>query len=179
MRVITGTARGRKLITTPGQDVRPTSDMVKEAMFSIVQNEIPAAKVLDLFAGSGQLGIEALSRGAAHVVFVDAAKASVEVVRQNLEHTQFEEESRVVMMDAKLFLLSNKETFDIIFLDPPYNEGIIDAIVPSLASCINDKGIIVCESNLKEVLPDAIGTFTRKKEYKYGRIKLTTYRQEE
>lgn len=179
MRVITGTARGRKLISPEGTDVRPTSDMVKEAMFSILQNDIPGGKVLDLFAGSGQLGIEALSRGAAYSVFIDSSRTSLDIIRKNLLTTDLEQNSRVAMMDAKVFLLSNKDLFDVVFIDPPYNQGIAAELLPLLEAHMTPMGVIICETDNKEVLPESVGEFTRKKEYRYGRIKLTTYRKEE
>ena len=123
MRVITGSARGRKLKTLEGVDVRPTTDRVKEAVFSIVQFDVQGAAVLDLFAGSGQMGIEALSRGAKLAVFVDSSKRSLEVVRDNLKTTGLAPSSRVVTMDYKSFLAGTRDQFDIAFLDPPYHQG--------------------------------------------------------
>ena len=113
MRVITGTARGRKLNTLEGRDVRPTTDQVKEAMFSIIQFEVEGAAVLDLFAGSGQLGIEALSRGARLAVFVEQNRKAQEMVRQNLLTTKLAEHSRVTAMDAIAYLQGCRDTFDI------------------------------------------------------------------
>ena len=119
MRVITGTARGRVLRTLEGEDVRPTTDRVKEAVFSIIQFEIEGRRVLDLFAGSGQLGIEALSRGAASATFVDMSKDSLSAVKYNLEHTKLGDNAKVVQTDALSFLKLTKDKFDIVFLDPP------------------------------------------------------------
>ena len=117
MRVITGTARGRVLRTLEGEDVRPTTDRVKEAVFSIIQFEIEGRRVLDLFAGSGQLGIEALSRGAASATFVDMSKDSLSTVKYNLEHTKLGDNAKVVQTDALSFLKLTKDKFDIVFLD--------------------------------------------------------------
>ena len=117
MRVITGTARGRVLRTLEGEDVRPTTDRVKEAVFSIIQFEIEGRRVLDLFAGSGQLGIEALSRGAASATFVDMSKDSLSAVKYNLEHTKLGDNAKVVQTDALSFLKLTKDKFDIVFLD--------------------------------------------------------------
>lgn len=176
MRVITGTARGRKLTAPQGLDTRPTSDMAKEALFSIIQFEVEGSAVLDLFAGSGQLGIEALSRGARSATFVDASRVANQVIQQNLEHTGLKGCARVVMMDAATFLKTLREPFDITLLDPPYNKGLIDAVLPLLAPCMNPGGVIVCETERNEVLPEAAGTFSVRKEYRYGKAKLTTYR---
>lgn len=179
MRVITGFAKGRKLNTPAGTDTRPTSDMVKESIFSIVQNDIESAYVLDLFAGSGQLGIEALSRGAKFVVFVDSSRDAQETIRNNLQHVQLAPNSRVVAMDYLSFLSSTKDIFDIVFIDPPYTNGMIDKALPLVAEKMSEIGIIVCESDLKDNLPELVGEFTRKREYCYGRKKITTYRKEQ
>lgn len=176
MRVITGSARGRRLITLDGLDVRPTTDMVKEAMFSIIQFEVEGAMVLDLFAGSGQLGIEALSRGARFAVFVDQSRDSQNVVRENLQNTGLAKASRVAAMDSLAFLRTTKDTFDIALLDPPYHKGLIGEALPLLSPHMSEGGIILCESSREEELPDEAGRFCKKKEYRYGKIKLTAYR---
>mgnify|MGYP002675531026 CR=1 FL=1 len=116
MRVITGTARGRVLRTLEGEDVRPTTDRVKEAVFSIIQFEIEGRRVLDLFAGSGQLGIEALSRGADSATFVDMSKDSLATVKYNLEHTKLGDRAKVIQTDALSFLKLTKDRFDIVFI---------------------------------------------------------------
>lgn len=176
MRVITGIARGRKLNTLQGREVRPTTDQVKEAMFSIIQFEVEGAAVLDLFAGSGQLGIEALSRGARLAVFVEQNRKAQEMVRQNLLSTRLVERSRVTAMDAIAFLQECRDTFDIALLDPPYNSGLLEKALPLLAPKMSVGGIILCESAPGETLPPKVGDFCIKKEYRYGRIKLTAYR---
>ena len=179
MRVITGSARGSKLQAPDGLKVRPTSEMAKEAIFSILHFEVEQAMVLDLFAGSGQLGIEALSRGARFCVFVDQLRESQEVVRQNLQHTKLAEKSRVAAMDALAFLRSTNETFDIALLDPPYEQGLIDQALPLLVPKMSPRGIIVCETGKTESLPEQVGDFKQFKVYRYGKIKITTYRREE
>jgi 16S rRNA (guanine966-N2)-methyltransferase len=177
LRVITGTARGRKLATLEGQEVRPTTDMVKEAMFSILQFEVEGASVLDLFAGSGQLGIEALSRGARCCVFVDSSRDSQNITRQNLQHTGLGTHARVAAMDYAAFLRSTKDVFDIALLDPPYDKGMIAEALPLLAERMSPGGAILCESRKEETLPEAAGEFRIHKTYRYGRIKLTLYRR--
>lgn len=177
MRVITGLARGKKLMTLEGTDVRPTSDMVKEAIFSIVQFEVSGAKVLDLFAGSGQLGIEALSRGASLAVFVDSNPESVKVVRENLKNTGLATNSRVVAMDSFAYLGGCKDKFDIVFIDPPYSKDIINQILPKVVEKMNENGIIVCEHDKKDELEEEFGNFCKFRTYNYGRIALTTYRK--
>ena len=118
MRIITGIARGKRLETLEGNDVRPTPERVKEALFSIIQFQIEGRRVLDLFAGSGQLGIEALSRGAKQAVFVDASKKSLDVVRRNLEHSGLQDYAQVHQMDFESFLMREQGKFDLVFLDP-------------------------------------------------------------
>lgn len=179
MRVITGTARGRKLQEPSGMDIRPTADVVKEAVFNIIQFDIEGRRVLDLFAGTGQLGIEALSRGARGAVFVDNARAAVEAIGQNLAFTGLGQNARVMPVEAMAFLRSYREVFDIALLDPPYQKGLIEEALPLLAEKVSPGGIIICETERGETLPAAAGDFTRKKEYRYGKAKVTTYRREE
>lgn len=177
MRVITGSARGRSLITLDGGDVvRPTTDRVKEAMFSIIQFELEGRRVLDLFAGSGQLGIEALSRGAAKCTFVDADMKAVEVVQKNLEHTRLKENSIVLKTDSLSYIRTTSDVFDIILLDPPYGTGLLQKALVSLEGRVAAGGIVVCELPLREELPETVGGLTLQKRYKYGKTELAVYR---
>lgn len=179
MRVITGIARGRSLSTLSGEDVvRPTSQKVKEAIFSAIQFDIEGRRVLDLFAGSGQLGIEALSRGALSAVFVDASKAAVEVVKSNLKVTGLEESATVFCRDYKAFLSMTAEKFDIVFLDPPYNKGILTDALTLTSQVMSDYGIIVCEHPPEVKLPEKVGVFSVNRTYKYGKIMLTVFKRE-
>ncbi len=177
MRVITGEARGRKLVTLEGDDVRPTTDRVKESIFNIIQFDVEGAYVLDLFAGSGQLGIEALSRGAKHCTFVDASAKSIDVVKQNLKTVGFEKRASVFCGDGKMYINLSRDKFDIALLDPPYNKQIIDSVLPFVAEKMTENGVILCESELREILPDEAGEFSKYREYKYGKIKITAYRK--
>ncbi|MBR1750193.1 MAG: 16S rRNA (guanine(966)-N(2))-methyltransferase RsmD [Ruminococcus sp.] len=177
MRVITGSARGRKLKAPEGSDVRPTSDLVKESIYSIIQFDVPGADVLDLFAGSGQLGIEALSRGANHCVFVDKAPSSVALVRENVMACGFNDKSRILTSDSCEYLLTAKKGFDIALLDPPYSMGLIEKAMERLPDKINDGGIVVCEHERELTLPDEFGTLKLHKRYKYGKIALTVYKK--
>lgn len=180
MRVITGTARGMRLKTLEGTDiVRPTAEKIKESMFSIVQFELEDAVVLDLFAGSGQLGIEALSRGASKVYFVDNSPASIAVVRENLKHTKLEENAVVSNMPNSAFLRTTPAKFDIAFLDPPYGKKLIQRSLPALVERMSENGIIVCEHEKDCRLPENEGDFSIHKTYKYGQICLTVYRRNE
>jgi 16S rRNA (guanine(966)-N(2))-methyltransferase RsmD len=177
MRVISGTARGRKLRELPGLATRPTTDQVKEAMFNIIQFDIEGRRVLDLFAGTGQLGIEALSRGADRAVFVDMAGAAAAVVRQNLETAGFTGRAQVVQKDWRAFLSGCRETFDLIFLDPPYRETALENALETIAGIdiLSEHGIIVCESPLEKELPDLAAPYEKGRNYKYGKIKVTLY----
>lgn len=179
MRVITGSARGMRLQTLEGQDVRPTTDKVKESIFNIVQFDIEGRNILDLFAGSGQMGIEALSRGAAHATFVDRNPKAIQVVEKNLAHTKLQGQATVRQEDAKSFLLKTRETFDVAFLDPPYGKGIPEAVLPSLIPHMSDYGIVVVETSSEETLPEDVDTFVVSKTYRYGKIQLTLYRKKE
>ena len=177
MRVVTGKARGRKLATLPGLETRPTTDMAKEAIFSAIQFELEGAMVLDLFAGSGQMGIEALSRGAQFAVFVDSSRQAQSIIRQNLQHTGLYPQSRVVAMDYLGFLQSSGDSFDILFMDPPYSQGMAEQALPLAEKRMKSTGILICETDRRELLPQLVGRFAVKKEYRYGRSKFTLYRQ--
>lgn len=181
MRVITGSARGRRLRELEGTETRPTTDRVKESMFNILQFDIEGSRVLDLFAGTGQLGIEALSRGAAAAVFVEQRRDAAALIRENLRLTGLTDRARVVNGEALVYLASAGERFDIIFLDPPYAaklwKPVLDAV--SRFDILSDHGIIICESPQDEALPEAVGSCRIHRTYRYGRIKLTTYHREE
>ena len=178
MRVITGKARGKRLQAPPGLDTRPTTDLAKEGIFSAIQFEIEQAMVLDLFAGSGQCGIEALSRGAAFCVFVDQSRQAQQVIKENLQHTGLYSQSRVVSMDAFSFLASTSDRFDIAFLDPPYHQGILPQALEQLVGHMSDSGMIVCEYAKGEQLPERVGEFCHGKEYSYGKTRVVIYRKE-
>lgn len=176
MRVITGTAKGRRLTTLEGEDIRPTSDKVKGAVFNSIQFDIEGRAVLDLFAGSGSLGIEALSRGAKKAVFVDLSRDAVRVVNENLEHCRLKENATVFNGDSLSYLKTTREKFDIVFIDPPYKKHLAQKALSLVTKILNDGGIIVCETASDEELPDSIGNYTVAKSDKYSKTKLTIYR---
>lgn len=177
MRVITGSARGRTLITLDGGDVvRPTTDRVKEAMFSIIQFELEGRRVLDLFAGSGQLGIEALSRGAEKCTFVDSDSRAAEVVLKNLEHTQLKEKAIVLKTDSLNYIRTTSDVFDIVLLDPPYGTGQLQKALSLLEGRVAPGGAIVCEMPYGEELPETAGGMQLFKRYKYSKTELAVYR---
>ena len=153
MRVITGKARGVSLKTPDGMSTRPTADRVKEAMFSIIQFEIPGAKVLDLFGGSGQLALEALSRGAANATVCDRSRAAVAIINQNAEKTKLTENCRVICADWSdaLRRYERRTKFDIVFLDPPYAEKLVPKVLPHLLPLLKPTSTVVCESAEEDV----------------------------
>ena len=177
MRVITGKARGVQLKTPDGMLTRPTADRVKEALFSIINFDIPGAKVLDLFGGTGQLGIEAMSRGAERCVFVDAREDACKLIKENLKRTKLE--GTVIRSDFMDYLNRCKEQFSIIFLDPPYAEEYLEKAIKRIAEIdiLQTDGIIVAERPVgKELLWEFEG-YQRSKDYKYGKTLLTIYRK--
>jgi 16S rRNA (guanine966-N2)-methyltransferase len=179
MRVIAGEARGRRLETLPGEDItRPTTEKVKEALFSIIHFSLPGARVLDLFAGSGQLGIEALSRGAARCVFLDENRAAVSVVMNNCKHCGVFDRSRVSLGEASLFLSAAKEQFDIVLLDPPFRKDILPGLLPAIDRVTAPGGIVLCETEKTAQLPAQAGELMLQKKYQYGTIAVWRYEKE-
>ena len=180
MRVITGSARGVRLKTPAGLKTRPTTDRVKEAVFSMIQFEIEGRSFLDLFAGTGQMGIEALSRGASHAVFVDGWKDACNLVRENLRLARLSDKARVVQGDYLAFLTGCREKFDLVFLDPPYNTGMLEKALETITKIDNvtENGIIVCESAAEAALPELSAPYRKGKDYRYGKIKITLYHRD-
>ena len=180
MRVITGTARGRKLGQLQGMDTRPTTDQVKESIFNIIQFDIEGRRVLDLFGGTGQLGIEALSRGAASCTFVDQRKEAVALIRSNLKLCQLSDRARVVQGEALSFLSTVRERYHLVFLDPPYRTDLLENAIKKIAEIdmLTENGIIICESPADKVLPELPHPYHTGREYRYGKIKITVYRKE-
>lgn len=181
MRVISGTAKGTKLNTISDLSTRPTLDRVKEPLFSIIQTYLQEANVLDLFAGSGALGIEALSRGAGHCTFCDKSFKSIQMLKENIKKTKMEHKSTILSQDYKKCLEGLKETFDIIFIDPPYKQDIaVDAIKRILhLGLLAKEGIIILETDeeereLEELEKIEVEVYNRKK---YGRVKLLFLRE--
>lgn len=177
MRVITGTARGRRLREPEGMAIRPTTDNVKEAIFNTIQFDIPGRRVLDLFAGTGQLGIEALSRGARECVFIDESTAAVKLIRENLKTCSLE--GTVLQTDA-LGYLAQGQKFDVIFLDPPYDTNLIEKALQTVvkSDILTKGGILVCETRREKVLPVLPAPYVLRREKRYGKIKLTLYERQ-
>lgn len=171
MRVIAGTARGRKLKEPADRQIRPTTDMVKEAVFSAIQFEIEGRRVLDLFAGTGQLGIEALSRGAREAVFTDESQAALRLVQENVAACGFADRAVIRRGDGLSYLKSG-EKFDIIFLDPPYGTGLAEKALETIIEfdILNENGIIVFESGSGLNMPEPDGIYFKRKQYRYGKV---------
>ena len=180
MRVISGNARGVRLKTPAGQSTRPTADRVKEAMFSILHFDLPAARVLDLFGGTGQLGIEAISRGANEAVFVDHNEQACKLIRENLRLARMENAGRVVRSDYLSYLKNTKEKFDIILLDPPYAEVFLENALKLITEIdiLQSNGIIVAEYPVGKEFPFEFSGYSRSKDDKYGNTILTIYRKD-
>ena len=149
MRIISGTARGTKLYTLEGENTRPTLDRVKEPLFSIIQNDINDSVVLDLFAGSGALGLETLSRGARKAILCDKSYDAIEIIKKNIEKTHFEEKTKVLCMDYKKCLANINEKLDLIFIDPPYKLDIAVKAVQLVLenNLLSQDGLIIIETD--------------------------------
>lgn len=176
MRVSGGSGRGRRLRVPAGNRVRPTSDKVKQALFNILADRVAGAVFLDLYAGAGNIGIEALSRGAEHATFVDASKESMKTIKKNIERTGFERSATVIQSDAEAFLKKGSGRYDIIFLDPPYAvrlEPLLNQIAGS--RILNSEGVVVAEHFKKQETPETVEPLTRFREARYGDTVLSFY----
>lgn len=179
MRVISGTARGRRLGELKGSETRPTTDRVKESLFNIIQFDIEGRNVLDLFGGTGQLGIEALSRGAGRCTFVDMRREAAVLIRENLKHTGLEGRGEVVQSDYLSFLTRTREKYGLVFLDPPYASGYLEKALNTICDIdiVSENGIILCESATSQELPALDPPYEKVRDYRYGKIMLTLYRR--
>jgi 16S rRNA (guanine966-N2)-methyltransferase len=178
MRIISGSRRGRKLISFDGDSIRPTTDRVKESIFNLIQEFTLESSVLDLFGGSGALSLEALSRGAKSAVIIDSSKSSVEIINKNISLTGFEDGTEVFCVNAQEFILNTSKKFDIIFLDPPYNKGFIVPILTLIAEkgLLSENGIAVLESDFCDEHGEIPGLDILKQR-KYGRTYITIYKR--
>jgi RNA methyltransferase, RsmD family len=180
LRIISGDAKGRRLVSPLGNETRPTSDRVKESLFNILGDRVPDSSVLDLFAGTGNLGLEALSRGASHCIFIDNSRESIKVVNQNIDILKYRDYCEVYDKDAlsALNILSKRDIrFNIIFLDPPYHKEIVPQCLEKieLLKLLSSNGIIVAEHDIRDEIPERIGTLCLIKKYIYRDTALSLY----
>ena len=176
MRIITGKAKGIKLKTLEGDHTRPTAERVKEAIFSVLQFDIEGRNVLDLFSGSGQLALEALSRGAAQAVMLDNSPEAIKTIKANAQNTKLNDQCRIYNINALDFIKRNSDIkFDIIFLDPPYNSNYYDSVLEELSrsSMLKPTTVIVCESDREVTTTKITEKYNVTKEARYGRIMVT------
>ena len=180
MRVITGSARGRRLKELEGMETRPTTDRVKEGLFNVLQFDIEGRRVLDLFAGTGQLGIECLSRGAASAVFVDKRPDAVKLIRENLKLCDLTDRARVVAGDSMEFLKSAREKFDLVLLDPPYQAELLEAAIAHIArhDLLAPHGMMAAEHPADKPLPALSVPYRMGRTYRYGKIAVTIYHRD-
>lgn len=176
MRIVGGKYKSRTLVEFGGYDVRPTSDKVRESFFNIIQNSIYGAKFLDLFCGTGAMGIEALSRGASKVFFNDKARESLVILRKNLDKLKVEEDYSVSNLDALTLLKTTSEKFDIIYVDPPYKIDMGKDVIYNCKGKLGENGFIVLED--EKPFDDEIDGFIKFDQRKYGRVHLTFFREE-
>lgn len=177
MRIIAGDFKGRKLFTPKDNRIRPTTDKVKESVFSMAAPYLEDSVVIDLFSGTGNLGLEALSRGALRCYFGDKSRESMELTRQNISHCRQEDHAVTILGDYEYVLRKIPEKVDLVFLDPPYKKGLIQdcfALISEL-SLLSQEGIIVAEHGTKELLEDTISDFVKIKEKAYGTIAVSIY----
>ena len=180
MRVIAGTAGGRKLEAPKGMHTRPTPDRVREALFSILYDRATDARVLDLFAGTGALGIEALSRGAARAVFVEQDLPTASLVRKNVQAVGFGDRAKLLALPAARAiaeLARGGDTFDLVFLDPPYDDGLLGPTMALLAASpiIATDAMVVCEHRSSDAPPEAPPTFALEDTRRYGEVSMSFY----
>ncbi|WP_160720857.1 16S rRNA (guanine(966)-N(2))-methyltransferase RsmD [Bacillus sp. USDA818B3_A] len=180
MRVVSGVCKGRPLKAVPGNTTRPTTDKVKEALFNMIGPYFDGGMGLDLFAGSGGLGIEGLSRGLDKVIFVDRESKAIHVIQENLKACKFEEKAEVYRNDADRAvkaLIKREIKFDYIFLDPPYKKQQLVSLMEKMVQqdLVKTDGMIVCEHSFDVDLPETVGRFKQIKHEKYGIIAVTIY----
>lgn len=180
MRIITGSAKGTRLETLEGLDTRPTPERVKEAVFSMLQFELEGRRILDLFSGSGQMGLEALSRGASYAVLVDSNPSAMQIIKKNAQKTKLFSQCSLLCCDYGAYLkgATDKERFDIIFLDPPYAQKILPRILEKLdrANVVAPNGYVICESE-EEHPPVAPASLTLYKHLHYGRVTISVFQK--
>ncbi|MGI6113980.1 MAG: 16S rRNA (guanine(966)-N(2))-methyltransferase RsmD [Mahellales bacterium] len=180
LRIIAGTARGRRLKAVKGINTRPTADRVKESLFNIISPAIRDAVVLDLFAGTGNLGCEALSRGAGLVFFVDKSGLSIKTIKDNINSLGFADRARVYKMDVTTFLKSQGSkgpVYNLIFMDPPYGKELLVPTIELISemNILSDDGMVIAEHSTMDNLPQSIGQLYIQRQKTYGTTAVTFY----
>lgn len=177
MRIIAGDLKGRKLESPKDNRVRPTSDKVKEAIFNIIANFYYDEVVIDLFAGTGNFGIEAISRGARHCYFGDKSRDSLALIRENISKCRVQDKSTIIAGDYEMVLKRIPEKAQIIFLDPPYKDGLMISCIELIndLDLLEEDGYIIAEHSVSEKLPEVVGKYQLVKEKKYGKIAVSIY----
>ena len=179
MRIIAGEKRGALLRSLEGEATRPTMERVKEGIFSALHFIIPGAQVLDLYAGSGQLGLGALSRGASGCTFIDNSKNAIAVIKANAASTGLLAKCRIACMDSSVFLARNRDLFDIILLDPPYGMQAVPPLLEAVDKAAAPGAQVFCETEKGVVLPERAGGLVLQKTYRYGTVMISRYRKQE
>ena len=182
MRIIAGTARGRRIEAPEGRNTRPTLDRIRENLFNILQTRIQDSVILDLFAGSGALSFEAISRGAVRAVLCDADRKAYRTERRNAESLGFSEQAEFFCCDWRTAVRCLKERndhFDLVFLDPPYMTGLLQKALAAAEKAVSENGIVICEHPKEEELPETVGELTLRKNYRYGKIIISVYKKAE
>lgn len=180
MRIIAGEAKGKRIECRKGNDTRPTQDSVKESLFSIIAPYVPDARVLDLFSGTGNIALEALSRGAKRAVMIEQDQEALKYIIKNINNLGYENRSRAYKNDVirAIEILGRKgEKFDIIFMDPPYKDEVCKKVLKAIekANLLDEKGLIICEHHVFEKLEDEIGCFKKSDEREYRKKAMTFY----
>jgi len=179
MRIIAGAFRGRRLHAPKSNRIRPTIDRVREAVFSMIAQEVPGAKVLDLFAGTGAMGLEALSRGALFCVFVDKSAEAVSLIGENVRLCAAQDRSRIIqgpVASAIRRLGSENELFDLIFMDPPYGKGYIEKTLEIVGAVARNDALVIAEQHVKDKRPLApVSVWQRDRERRYGDTLISVY----
>ncbi|MDS1029899.1 16S rRNA (guanine(966)-N(2))-methyltransferase RsmD [Bacillota bacterium LX-D] len=177
MRIISGKAKGHPIVAPKGFDTRPTTDRVREAIFNIIQMHISGAEVLDLFAGTGALGIEALSRGAKKAFFVEKSLPALKCIEKNLLTTKLKDFAYILNSDAFFYLTNCKEKFDLIFLDPPYGHNLVERALEIISqrSILNSKAIIIAETSKSDNLPVSLKNIECYRQVRYGDTMIWFY----
>ena len=183
MRIITGEYKGRKLAPVKGVDIRYTGDKVKGALFSILRDAVPGARFLDIYAGSGNIGIEAISRGAGSVAFVDVNPVCTKTIAANLAHCGLSPKPPEIMLlkmampRAMEYFRRHDTQFDVIFLDPPYRSGLVEKTLQEISACgiLSTNGDVVAQHDVRENAPEQVGTLVRTRQNRYGATLLSFY----